>query len=179
MFLTAPLAIALAAGADPTPLTLEPSKGALAISWADAEDRVQGSLSPEFPAAGQPMKVSVHVGSFEGAEFTGPVTMTLKPAGQLGGGESATIARQPGEKTWVMTFTPAEGGEHVLELSFRTTHLKVARGSVLVRDAGLPPWFSTVFGVALIGLALGLGLFVLFRKPPARDASTADPPKAP
>src|SRR5687768_817390 len=83
---------------DELTLTLGPST--LDFAWADVEDRVQGSISPRLPVEGTPMDISAHVGTFQGPEFDGPVTLTLKSRGSSGGGQTKTVTRAKGEKAW-------------------------------------------------------------------------------
>lgn len=178
MFLSAYLAVLLAA-ANASELTFDPQRKSINVAWSDVEDRIQGAITPLKPVVGQPFTVSVHVGSFEGRDFDGPVTMTLKPAGQMGSVDSVTVTRAPGEKTWAHRFTPAQTGMHTLELSFSTTRLKVARGALLVGEPLLPPWFGWVVGGIVVGAGLGIGVFLVLRRTPERGAVKADPPLPP
>src|SRR5689334_20418934 len=88
----------------------------LELTWSDAEDRIQGSISPKQPVAGASLDVSAHVGSFQGAVFEGPVTFSFKPSGSRGGGQSKTVKRLAGEKAWRASFLPEEEGLYTLEV---------------------------------------------------------------
>jgi hypothetical protein len=136
----------------------------LDLSWSDAEDRIQGTISPRDPVAGQPVDVSAHVGAFAGAEFDGPVTFAWKESRASGGGETKTVTRGAGEKAWRAQFVPPEAGEYQVEISFRTNHLKVAKATVSVEQAKLPrwPWWILV-GVMSIA-ALGFGVRSVLKK---------------
>lgn len=137
----------------------------LDFEWADAEDRVQGSISPRGPTEQAPLDVSAHVGTFQGAEFDGPVTLTLKKSGSSGGGQSKTLKRAAGERAWRASFVPEESGPYTLEISFLTSRLKVISGKLEVNDAKLSrlPWW--ILAGALTALALGLGVRSVFKKP--------------
>ena len=139
---------------------------ALALSWSDSEDRLQGSVRPPEPRAGDPLEVSVNVGSFEGKPFDGPVTLSLRLAGEKQGDEH-TVAR--GKVNWSQTFRPTEPGDYMLDLAFRTTRLKVIHLPLTVGEAKLArwPWWLMIAGA---GIALVVvGVRAALRKPgPAR-----------
>lgn len=167
MFLSAYLLVLLAQPVGVAPrdeIKVDIGAQTLDLSWSDAEDRIQGTISPRVPSDGQPLDVSAHVGTFQGAEFDGPVSFTLKSANASGGGDTRTVTRAPGEKAWRAHFVPAESGDYSLEISFRTTHLKVAKAALRVEPAKLPrwPWWTLMAGIA--ALALGLGVRAVFRK---------------
>lgn len=146
-------------------LKLNQGQATLDFEWADAEDRVQGAISPKRPVEGQAIDVSAHVGAFDGPEFDGPVTFSLKEAGSTGGGQTQTSKRGKGEKAWRAAFAPVKAGPHTFEVSFATTRHKVASGTIEVEEAALSrwPWW------ALIGLlaaaALGFGVRAVLQKP--------------
>jgi hypothetical protein len=64
----------------------------------------------------------------------------------------------------VHVFTPKQDGEHRLEVSFRTTHLKVARGVIPVAEAKLPRWLSYAIGGGLIAASVSVGVWLTFRR---------------
>lgn len=167
MFLSAYLLLLLAQPAGVAPRDeIKPQLGAqtLDLSWSDVEDRLQGTISPKEPLAGQPIEVSAHVGTFQGEEFQGPITFTLKEAGASGGGQTRTVTRGTGEKAWRVRFEPVEEGDYQLEISFRTVHLKVVKALFRVEAARLPRWPWWVLVVSVAALALGLGVRAIFRK---------------
>ncbi len=150
--------LASAAMADPLPLAGEPTDridltahdDALALSWSDTEERLKGSIRPAVPRAGEPLHLSLQVGSFEGAPFTGPLILTLREEGSSHG-QSVTVKRS-GEQ-WQTTFTPEHEGPYLLDVSFRTTRHKALHAALQVRPSPLPQ---------RLGLAaLGLGGLVL------------------
>jgi hypothetical protein len=145
-------------------IAVSTSANTLDLTWNDVEDRLQGAITPKAPVEGLPLDLSIHVGSFQGEEFNGPVTFSLKPVDNKGGGMSQTVKRARGEKAWKVTFVPEEAGLHTLEVSFTTTRMKVAATKIEVQEARLPrwPWWVMV-GVAG-GVALGLGVRSVFKK---------------
>ncbi len=162
----------------------------LTLGWSDAEDRLQGAVSPPIARVGGPLQVSVHVGTFQGAEFDGPVTLSLRPYGYAEPREGeplglrpmkdgpppdvVTVTRGKTDRAWTHTFTPHREGPHVLEVSFRTTRLKVARALVTVDEGRLPTWPWYVIAALAILTAVGVGVRVLFKKdgepPPKAEA---------
>jgi hypothetical protein len=139
--------------ADPLPLAGEPTDridltthdDALALSWSDTEERLKGSIRPTVPRAGEPLHLSLQVGSFEGAPFTGPLILTLREEGSSHG-QSVTVKRS-GEQ-WQTTFTPEHEGPYLLDVSFRTTRHKALHAALQVRPSPLPQRL----GLAMLGL---------------------------
>ena len=167
MFPSAYLLLLLAQPID-RPLNAEmvvtPGVNSVDLAWNDAEDRIQGSVTPRIPVEGTPIEVSVHVGSFQGPEFDGPVTVSFKPADATGGGLSKTVKKAAGERAWRASFLPEEAGLYTLEVSFSTTRMKVVSGKVRITEARLPRWpWWTMVGLAA-ALALGLGVRSVFKK---------------
>jgi hypothetical protein len=169
------LAGATASAAEPLPwqapdrITVERRNNVLELSWSDTEERLQGAIQPDQPVEGQPLKVLLNVGSFEGADFEGPLTITLREAGATHG-QVQTVKK--GAVNWVATFTPERDGPHQLDVSFRTTHLKVLHANLEVAPSPVPRFvlWAMVGLTALI--ALGYGLWSVLRK----DTSTAPHP---
>jgi len=137
----------------------------LELSWSDTEERLKGSLQPDVPREGEPVKVLLHVGSFDGAEFQGPLTITLRRAGETLG-ETKTITKGP--VNWVTEFTPQEAGRHTLSVSFRTTRHKVLNADFEVATSTVPRviLWSLVGVMALVALALGIRGLVRQEKAP-------------
>ena len=120
MILSAYLLVALAEFGEvrPDEMAVNRNNVSLDLAWADAEDRLQGSLRPLQPLTDRPIEVSLHVGTFQGVdEFDGPLTVTLKPVNATLG-QTVTIKRGPGEKAWLTSLTPLEAGPHSIEVSF-------------------------------------------------------------
>ncbi len=140
------------------------STSAIELSWNDAEDRIQGSITPKHPTEGTALDVSAHVGSFQGAEFDGPVTFSFKPSNSMGGGKSSTVKRAPGERGWRASFLPEQTGVHTLEISFATTRMKVANAKIEVGEAKLPRWPWWILVGLTAAAALGLGVRSVLKK---------------
>lgn len=163
MFPSAYLLVLLAQPVQPV-LKMTPGTASVDFEWSDVEDRIQGSVTPRRPIEGKPLDVSAHVGTFQGVEFDGPVTISLKEKDSRGGGQSVTLKRAKGEKAWRTSFTPGAAGPYTLEISFQTTRHKVASGTIEVEDAPLSrwPWWALI-GVLAVG-ALGFGVWSMFKK---------------
>src|SRR5574340_411038 len=85
----------------------------LTLGWNDAEDRIQGAVSPAEPRVGRPMQVSVHVGTDQGADFDGPVTLSLRPYRQAELVEGEPLGLKPmqdGPPPMVVTVTRGKAG---------------------------------------------------------------------
>jgi hypothetical protein len=145
--------LASAALADPPPLDRSPTdridveaqEDVLTLSWSDAEERLQGSIRPANPREGEPLQISLQVGSFEGESFEGPVILTLREEGATHG-QSLTVKK--GAQHWQATFTPEQDGPHLLDVSFRTTRHKALHAPLQVRQSRLP----LTLGWAMLGL---------------------------
>ena len=127
----------------------------ITLTWRDAEDHLDGFVSPLQPVEGRPFDISVRVRRLEGSEnYTGPVVMTLRRAGEEHG-SSATVA--PTGERWKHSFTVENAGDYRLDISFRTTRMKVVRTNLSIRSdmtvGGLPLSTLGLAAVALFGLA--------------------------
>jgi hypothetical protein len=160
MFPSAYLLIVLAqpAAAPLDEMEIVRKEAGLELGWSDAEDRIQGTISPRVPVEGAAIEVSAHVGTFQGPVFDGPVTFSLKPADTFGGAEEHTVTRAADGHGWQARFNPVPAGDYRLEISFRTTRLKVARASLNVAIAKLPRWPAWVMVGAAAVAVLALGV---------------------
>jgi hypothetical protein len=107
----------------------------LELSWADAEERLRGSVHPAVPRAGEPLHVDLSVGSFEGADFEGPLTLSLRPEGATHA-PSINVTREA--HSWRATFIPEHPGPHVLDVGFRSTRFKRLRAPLRVETSPVP-----------------------------------------
>jgi hypothetical protein len=140
-------------------------KGGTSMTWSDTEDVLRGSVSPAQLRAGKPVTVSVTLGHIQGEElFNGPITFSLRPLGQVGMAQDATVTLPPGQRSWQHIFTPSSAGPHRLELSWNSSRHKVVMSVLDVGEPLLPPWFGLAFGSLFMALFVGLGLSVLFRR---------------
>jgi hypothetical protein len=154
----------------------------LELSWSDTEERLQGSLQPDPPVQGQPLKVLLNVGSYDGPAFEGPLTLTLREAGATHG--QVQLVKK-GEVNWSATFIPEKTGPHQLDVSFRTTRHKVLHASLEVVSAPVPRFVLwAMVGLAAL-IALGYGIRNLLRTdkpaepPPVLEDLPAQPPLTP
>jgi hypothetical protein len=155
--------LATAAVAAPPSLPQEPTdqidvdrhEDALELSWSDAEDRLKGSIRPNVPRAGQPLQVSLEVGSFEGEDFDGPLILTLREVG-ANHGQSVTVAR--GDRHWETTFTPEHEGPYLLDVTFRTTRHKSLHAPFEVSPSLVPRML--LWGALGLGCLLAVGYTV-------------------
>ncbi len=133
------------------------------FDWSDGEDVLRGLVTPRALRAGQELTVAFSVEPVNGPPRNVPVTVGLRPEAQLGGTESHTVTRAAGERNWVVHLTPHEAGAHVLDFSFRGTHLKTARGTLTIGPPGLPPWLGWAVGVLLVVISVGGASAALWR----------------
>lgn len=145
----------------PDRISVDRRNQVLELSWSDTEDRLQGSIQPDFPRAGEPFKVLLNVGNFDGPLFEGPVTITLRESG-TSHGQVQTVKK--GAVNWVATFTPESTGFYQLDVSFRTTRLKVLHADIEVTDPPVPRFVLWVMVGIVATVALGYGIRSVVRK---------------
>lgn len=152
-------------GAQPDRIAVDKRNNVLELSWSDTEERLKGSLQPDVPRAGEPVKVLLHVGSFEGAEFQGPLTVTLRKAGETLG-QTKLITKGP--VNWVTEFTPEEEGRYTLGVAFRTTRHKVLSAEFDVAPSSVPRFilWGVVGVLAVAAVAFGIRAVVRQEKAP-------------
>ncbi len=153
-------------GAQPDRVAVDRRNNVLELSWSDAEERLKGSLQPEVPREGEPIKILLHVGSFEGAEFQGPLTLTLRRTGETLG-ETQTVTKGP--VNWAAEFTPQEEGRHTLSVSFRTTRHKVLNADFEVAPSTVPRIISWGLVGVIAAAALAFGVRSLLRQEKAPE----------
>jgi hypothetical protein len=149
-------------GAQPDRIATDKRNKVLELSWSDTEERLKGSIAPQVPRVGEPLKILLHVGSFDGAEFQGPLTLTLRKTGETLG-QTKLVTRGP--VNWTAEFTPEEEGRHTLSVSFRTTRLKVLNADFSVAPSVVPRFILWgLLGVSTL-LAVALTIRSLMRQP--------------
>ncbi|MFP2961562.1 hypothetical protein ACLEPN_28085 [Myxococcus sp. 1LA] len=123
-----------------------------------------------MPREGEPISVSLHVGTFEGPEFDGPLTLTFHPTGSPTQ-QTKTLTRDG--VNWHTEFTPDEPGPWDLEVRYRGTHLKVITARFSVASTPLPRGMG--WGLILVGAgtALALGLRNVLRRVKAAGSTEA------
>jgi hypothetical protein len=141
----------------------------LELSWSDAEDRLQGSITPALPRAGEPMRIALDVGSYQGTPYRGPVVIALRRSGESAA-DSRTVAFDG--KGWNAEFIPRDDGNYALDVSFRTTHYKALHCGLMVSEARLPRVILWVIVVAasLGALAYGIRLALKTNRAPPKPA---------
>ena len=152
-------------------VTVEASHGVLQLSWSDYEERLKGSINPTPPRAGQPLRLNVHVGSFEGEPFDGPLTITLREEGSTQG-QTQTVGK--GEANWTAEFIPENAGPHQIDFSFRTTRIKVLHARIEVAPSPIPRVILWSGLGLLTVVAISFGVRGLLR-----EARPTPPPPAP
>ncbi|HLL53988.1 MAG TPA: hypothetical protein VK447_10600 [Myxococcaceae bacterium] len=125
-----------------------------ALDWSDAEERIQGTVTPADPRAGQDLTVLIHVGSFEGPPFDGPVRLGLR--GPDGSNQTQVVRQR--DRGWRAVFRAPEPGTYTLDIGFRTTRDKVVHAKLRVAEAPLPRviGWGLLAAVAVTVLLLGL-----------------------
>jgi hypothetical protein len=145
----------------------------LELSWSDTEERLQGNIQPDIPLNGEPFQVLLNVGSFQGAAFEGPLTVTLREAG-VTHGQTVTVKRPPGAVNWRAEFTAQEAGHYQLDVSFRTTRLKVIHAEFDVGTRPVPRPVLWVMVGLLVTVSVGYGIRLVVKKdPPAAPPASA------
>jgi hypothetical protein len=166
LLLLAPLAVAAPLPSDR--IAVDRRGGVLELSWSDAEERLQGSIQPLAARAGEPLQITLHVGSFQGAPFEGPLTVSLRERGATHG-QVRTVQR--GAVNWHVEFVPERAAVHQLDVSFRTTRIKVLHAEFDVGSARLPHLLMWG-GLALTAIgALLLGRRLFQKEKPSEPAA--------
>lgn len=188
MFLSAYLAVVLSQPvpegfvpentSDKTTFRVVADRSGWSFDWSDQEDRVRGTVTPRELSSGDPLTVSVAVGSFQGADYDGPVTLGLE---QVGGEwkalETVAAPKEP-PRTWNATFTPPESGTYHLKVTFRSSRQKSVRGVVEVGMGRVSKTVGLGIGIGAILAAVVYGLFILFGKKDGTSETPGPPPAA-
>jgi hypothetical protein len=167
--LVAPLA---AANPSSDQIRVERRGDLLELRWADAEERLQGTLHPAQPRAGEPLTLSLHVGNFHGPEFDGPLTLTFQREGS-----PAQVTRTLTRRgvNWHTELTPDAPGVWELEVRYRHTHLKVLTARVPVMEPPLPRGLGWGLIILAAGTALVLGVRGALRRIRAPEQQAPSP----
>lgn len=132
------------------------TKTGIDLSWSDAEDKLTGAITPLTPMEGEPMTVSVRVGTFQGQDFDGPVRFTVRSEGAAP--MEQLVKRAGDERAWVAKFTPPLEGRYALEVAFSSSRNKVLTGSFEVQGGRMPRWPWYIFAFVLVGGGVAAGL---------------------
>lgn len=133
----------------------------LELRWADAEERLQGTIHPALPREGEPLTLSLHVGNFQGAAFDGPLTLTFHPKGSPAQ-VTRTLTRQG--VNWHTELVPDAPGPWELEVRYRHTHQKVLTAHFTVVERPLPRGLGWGLIILAAGTALTLGVRGVLRR---------------
>jgi hypothetical protein len=128
------------------------------FSWRDAEDQVEGFLTPVNRISGEPFEVSLRVRGFEGEPFKGPVVLTVRREGSQYG-ESVTVA--PENERWKHAFTVDDGGRFQVDIAFRTSRMKVVHGYFTVQQGYGMPLSTYAMGAVILAAAIAIGAVVI------------------
>ncbi|MDX2013462.1 MAG: hypothetical protein SFW67_24940 [Myxococcaceae bacterium] len=162
--------------ADRMTFSLSQSAAGSTFDWSDQENRVRGTISPAELSSGDPFQVSVAVGAFEGQDFEGPVSLTLRALdGEWRDLKTIQPQREP-PRTWAAEFVPPASGRYQLEVAFRSSRMKSIRGPLDVGMGRVSKTTGLSIGIGAILLAVVYGLFVLFGK---KDGATSEAPGPP
>lgn len=147
----------------PTELQLLPAAEFLELRWSDAEDTVHGAIRPARPSTAEPIQVTVKVGTFQGEDFQGPVTISLRRASERVSQERTVPWSGQG---WSTEFEVSEGGTYELDVAFRTTRHKTLRARFDVFERVSIPKAAR-WGVLLLiaAVVIGFGVRMALRTP--------------
>ena len=126
----------------------------LVLFWEDAENALRGRMIPAVPRVGEPLRIALRIRTFEGRAFKGPVMLTLRARGQMGG---PTEKVEPKDGLWSADFVPRLSGPHVLDVSFRTSRPKLLRAQLDVSESVFPRGVVWAVGAAIAIAAAVLG----------------------
>ncbi len=154
-------------------LDIQTEPSGYSVHWVDEEDRLDATITPQRLQQGKPFDMTLNIGVIEGAAFTGPVTVSIRPLAspdeeERPGPQQSTTVTFNKDRTWKATITPEQSGEHVIEVAWRTTSFKQARGLLTIEESAFNPSTGRALAALAILAALGIGLWQVFRKPPAR-----------
>lgn len=145
-----------------TQLEIKLTPNGSTFDWSDSDESLRGQITPQPARAGRSLTISAVLRPFNGEDFDGPLTFSVRPLNQMGSVWSETVKRKKGELGWVREITLTEPGDYRLEISWRSTHHKVVRGVFPVSPGSLPGWVTWAAGGGLIVIGLAIGLWVLF-----------------
>jgi hypothetical protein len=136
----------------------------LELSWEDAEEHLEGSISPASARPGDTLEIHVDLRPFEGPPLDTPVQISLRgPSGQS---EEKVAIR--GERDWRVSLPTHEPGRHTLDIRYRGTRLKVVHAELWIGASPLERFWKLVIPFVL---ALVMGGWTLRRLRRARLSS--------
>ncbi|GMU08166.1 hypothetical protein ASNO1_44190 [Corallococcus caeni] len=159
--MTCLLALHAAAAPAPDQIKVERRGDLLSLSWRDAEDQLQGVLTPAVPRPGEPLRLTLSVGNLQGPPFQGAVTVAFSREG-VPGQVTRTLTRDA--VGWSTEFVPDEAGAWDVDVRFLTTRPKAAHARFTVSEPPVPPWVWRVLLALAGGLLLVRVLYAVTRR---------------
>ncbi|WP_147443362.1 hypothetical protein [Corallococcus sp. AB011P] len=133
----------------------------LSLSWRDAEDQLNGVLTPAVPRPGEPLRLTLSVGNLQGPPFQGAVTVAFSREG-VPGQVTRTLTRDA--VGWSTEFVPDEAGTWDVDVRFLTTRPKAAHARFTVSEPPVPPMVWRVLLLLAGGLLLVRVLYAVTRR---------------
>ncbi|MBN8231563.1 hypothetical protein JYK02_29025 [Corallococcus macrosporus] len=159
--MTCLLALHAAAAPAPDQIKVERKGELLSLSWRDAEDQIQGVLTPAVPRPGEPLRLTLSVGNLQGPPFQGAVTVAFSREG-VPGQVTRTLTRDA--VGWSTEFVPDEPGTWDVDVRFLTTRPKAAHARFTVSEPPVPPIVWRVLLAIAGGLLLVRVLYAVTRR---------------
>ncbi len=152
----------------------QPRGDRLELRWHDAEEDLRGALTPSRLRANSPIHVGLRIEPFSGAKnLVNAASVTLRPVpfaqrqalqpvspGNIDHEDPGTVVAltQQADGSFAADIMPTNPGPHVLQVSFHSTRLKIARTALVVESAALPTWPWIVLATTLLFFTLFFGI---------------------
>ncbi|CAM4480564.1 hypothetical protein GTZ93_23705 [Corallococcus exiguus] len=174
--MTCLLALHAAAGPASDQIKVERRGELLSLSWRDAEDQLNGVLTPAVPRPGEPLRLTLSVGNLQGPPFQGAVTVAFSREG-VPGQVTRTLTRDA--VGWSTEFVPDEAGTWDVDVRFLTTRPKSAHARFTVSEPPVPPMVWRVLMAIAGGLLLARVLYAVTRRGVTPEHPIPPLPQAP
>lgn len=174
--MTCLLALHAAAAPAADQIKVERKGELLALTWRDAEDQLQGVLTPAVPRPGEPLRLTLSVGNLQGPPFKGAVTVAFSREG-VPGQVTRTLTRDA--VGWSTEFVPDEAGTWDVDVRFLTTRPKTAHAQFTVSSPPVPPWVWRILLAIAGGLLLVRVLYAVTRRGVTPEHPIPPLPQAP
>jgi hypothetical protein len=156
--------------------TFTASEVGASLDWSDAEDRVQLSVRPGMPHAGETATFTVQVGSFNGPPHDGAVVLSLRPPDGRAVVELPLAPAQKGGLTG--THALDAEGKWTVDVRFRTTRAKHVQADLPVGSPRRLPW-AEVAGLTTAAAWLTWMVLRSTSSAPPRSTPPEDTPPSP
>ncbi|RKH96065.1 hypothetical protein [Corallococcus sp. AB038B] len=174
--MTCLLALHAAAGPASDQIKVERRGELLSLSWRDAEDQLNGVLTPAVPRPGESLRLTLSVGNLQGPPFQGAVTVAFSREG-VPGQVTRTLTRDA--VGWSTEFVPDEAGTWDVDVRFLTTRPKSAHARFTVSEPPVPPMVWRVLMAIAGGLLLARVLYAVTRRGVTPEHPIPPLPQAP